>query len=143
MMCDDQRWDAMSSRQHDPQDAEYGPHRREGISSRTRSSPTRSAGEPRDDPHRTYSHTNGMIDNRPKTDIKPDAPWMPDLLGRGLRVAFCGKSHQKNAVRDRKWDYYFGYKGQGRYKDPIIAEGTDGQDKVYRDGWTTSSPTTR
>jgi len=137
MMCDDQRWDAMSIAGNTilktPNMDRIG---REGIVFRNAFITNSLCG-----PSRatiltgTYSHTNGMIDNRPKTDIRPEAPWMPDLLrAAGYEVAFCGKSHQKNAVRDRKWDYYFGYKGQGRYKDPIIAEGTDGKDIVYP-GW--------
>jgi arylsulfatase A-like enzyme len=136
-MCDDQRWDALSIAGNTvlktPNMDRIG---REGIVFRNAFVTNSLCG-----PSRatiltgTYSHTNGMIDNRPKTDIRPDAPWMPDLLrAAGYEVAFCGKSHQKNAVRDRKWDYYFGYKGQGRYKDPIIAEGTDGKDTVYP-GW--------
>ena len=137
MMCDDQRWDAMSLAGNailkTPNMDRIG---REGIVFRNAFVTNSLCG-----PSRatiltgTYSHTNGMVDNRPKTDIRPDAPWMPDLLrAAGYEVAFCGKSHQKNAVRDRKWDYYFGYKGQGRYKDPIIAEGTDGKDTEYK-GW--------
>lgn len=137
MMCDDQRWDAMSIAGNailkTPNMDRIG---REGIVFRNAFVTNALCG-----PSRatiltgTYSHTNGMIDNRPKTEIKPDAPWMPDLLrAAGYEVAFCGKSHQRNAVRDRKWDYYFGYKGQGRYKDPIIAEGTDGKDTVHQ-GW--------
>jgi arylsulfatase A-like enzyme len=137
MMCDDQRWDAMSLAGNTvlktPHMDRIG---REGIVFKNMFVINSLCG-----PSRatiltgTYSHTNGMIDNRPKTDIRPEAPWMPDLLrAAGYEVAFCGKSHQKNAVRDRKWDYYFGYKGQGRYKDPIIAEGTDGKDTVYP-GW--------
>jgi arylsulfatase A-like enzyme len=137
MMCDDQRWDAMSLGGNTvlktPNMDRIG---REGIIFKNMFVVNSLCG-----PSRatiltgTYSHTNGMIDNRPKTEIRPDTPWMPDLLrAAGYEVAFCGKSHQKNAVRDRKWDYYFGYKGQGRYKDPIIAEGTDGKDTVYP-GW--------
>jgi arylsulfatase A-like enzyme len=137
MMCDDQRWDAMSLAGNTvlktPNMDRIG---REGIVFRNAFVTNSLCG-----PSRatiltgTYSHTNGMIDNRPKTEIRPDAPWMPDLLrASGYEVAFCGKSHQKNALRERTWDYYFGYKGQGRYKDPIIAEGTDGKDTVYP-GW--------
>lgn len=137
MMCDDQRWDAMSIAGNailkTPNMDRIG---REGIVFRNAFVTNSLCG-----PSRatlltgTYSHTNGMIDNRPKTDIRPGVPWMPDLLrSAGYEVAFCGKSHQKNALRERTWDYYFGYKGQGRYKDPIIAEGTDGKDTVYP-GW--------
>jgi arylsulfatase A-like enzyme len=137
LMCDDQRWDAMSLAGNTilktPNMDRIG---REGIVFRNMFVINSLCG-----PSRatiltgTYSHTNGMVDNRPKSEIRPEAPWMPDLLrAAGYEVAFCGKSHQKNAVRDRKWDYYFGYKGQGRYKNPIIAEGTDGKDIEYP-GW--------
>ena len=82
----------------------------------------------------TYSHTNGVVDNKMRPMSK-DVPFMPELLrASGYDVAFCGKSHQKEALRDRTWDYYFGYKGQGRYNNPIIAEGTDGKD-VPHEGW--------
>ncbi len=82
----------------------------------------------------TYSHANGVIDNRMR-DMNPAVPWMPDLLrAAGYEVGFCGKSHQKNALRDRAWDFYFGYKGQGAYLNPTIAEGSDGKD-VKREGW--------
>ena len=82
----------------------------------------------------TYSHVNGVIDNRMR-EMNPAVPWMPELLrASGYEVGFCGKSHQKNALRDRTWDFYFGYKGQGAYLNPVIAEGTVGKD-AKRDGW--------
>ena len=137
MMCDDQRWDAMSLAGNailkTPNMDRIG---REGIVFKNAFVTNALCG-----PSRatlltgTFSHTHGMIDNRPKTEIRPGVPWMPDLLREaGYEVAFCGKSHQRGALRDRKWDYYFGYQGQGRYKDPVIAEGTDGKDTVYK-GW--------
>jgi arylsulfatase A-like enzyme len=82
----------------------------------------------------TYSHVNGVIDNRNRP-IDPKAPWLPDLLrAAGYDVAFYGKSHTKNALRDRTWDSYFGYQGQGRYHKPLIAEDVDGKD-VPHEGW--------
>ena len=79
-----------------------------------------------------YSHSHGIIDNKGKKRLKPDQPILSDLLhNAGYEVAFCGKSHISGALRDRKWDYYFGYKGQGRYQNPVIAEGVDGKDVVY------------
>lgn len=78
-----------------------------------------------------YSHANGVTDNFGK-QVPADIKMLPDYLrAAGYEVAFCGKSHIKGSLRDRKWDYYFGYKDQGRYVDPIIAEGVDGEDKVY------------
>ncbi len=81
-----------------------------------------------------YSHTHGVIDNKDRA-IKPGLPILPEMLREaGYEVAFCGKSHVSGALRDRKWDYYFGFKGQGRYLQPLIAEGTDGKDERY-DGY--------
>ncbi|HEX7900061.1 MAG TPA: sulfatase [Planctomycetota bacterium] len=82
----------------------------------------------------TYSHLNGVIDNRDRA-IDPKVPFLPDLLrAAGYEVAFYGKNHLKNALRDKTWDSYFAYKGQGRYDKPIIAEGVDGKD-VPHEGW--------
>jgi arylsulfatase A-like enzyme len=81
-----------------------------------------------------YSHTHGVIDNTGHK-IKADVPFLPDLLrAAGYEVAFCGKSHVAGALRDRTWDYYFGYQGQGNYLKPVIAEGTTGKDERH-DGW--------
>ncbi|MFO0814470.1 MAG: sulfatase [Gemmatales bacterium] len=78
-----------------------------------------------------YSHANGVLDNFGKA-VPQNIKLLPEYLREaGYEVAFCGKSHMKNALRDRPWDYYFGYKDQGRYIDPIIAEGVDGKDQVY------------
>lgn len=78
-----------------------------------------------------YSHANGVTDNFGKS-VPTNIKMLPEYLHEaGYEVAFCGKSHIKGALRDRPWDYYFGYKDQGRYVDPIIAEGVDGDDKVY------------
>jgi arylsulfatase A-like enzyme len=62
-------------------------------------------------------------------------PFVSEHLRKaGYEVAFCGKSHNKGAFRDREWDYYFGYNAQGRYVNPLVAEGTDGKDVVHQ-GW--------
>ncbi len=83
-----------------------------------------------------YSHANGVKDNTPKRpDVPQTIPLVSDILREnGYEVAFCGKSHQKSAFRDRKWDYYFGFRDQGNYLKPMIAEGTDGKDRLYP-GW--------
>src|SRR5215472_13325873 len=83
-----------------------------------------------------YSHSHGVRDNTAKRlDVPQSIPLVSDILrDAGYEVAFCGKSHQKSALRDRKWDYYFGFKDQGNYLKPVIAEGTDGKDTPY-DGW--------
>lgn len=85
-----------------------------------------------------YSHANGVLDNL-GSKLNPDAPWLPDELRKlGYEVAFCGKSHVPGNFRDKKWDYYFGYAGQGNYLKPVIAEsgpdGTIGKD-TPREGW--------
>lgn len=85
-----------------------------------------------------YSHANGVRDNL-GTRINPNAPWLPDELRKaGYEVAFVGKSHVPGHFRDKTWDYYFGFTGQGNYLKPVIAEsGPDGKigaDKPY-DGW--------
>lgn len=83
-----------------------------------------------------YSHTHGVRDNKGRR-IPAGTPILPELLrAAGYEVAFCGKSHVKGSLRDRKWDYYFGYKGQGDYLKPVIAEGVNGKDlprKGYMD----------
>jgi len=78
-----------------------------------------------------YSHTHGVIDNKNR-QIPADLPLVSDLLrAAGYQVAFCGKSHVAGALRDRTWDYYFGFEGQGDYLRPRIAEGVDGPDRPY------------
>lgn len=81
-----------------------------------------------------YSHVHGVIDNKQR-QIAADQPLVSDLLRQaGYEVAFCGKSHVAGALRDRQWDYYFGFRGQGSYLEPKIAEGVDGDDRLY-DGY--------
>ncbi len=79
-----------------------------------------------------YSHSHGVIDNK-RRPLPTDIPIISDYLREaGYQVAFCGKSHVRGALRDRYWDYYFGYVGQGRYLNPIIREGVNGEDREYR-----------
>jgi arylsulfatase A-like enzyme len=81
-----------------------------------------------------YSHTHGVIDNKERR-LDPMRPLVSDRLrAAGYEVGFCGKSHVAGALRDFKWDFYFGYRGQGTYFNPLIAEGTDGKD-VRHDGY--------
>ncbi len=85
-----------------------------------------------------YSHANGVLDNL-GSKLDPNVTWMPDVLrAAGYEVAFCGKSHVPGHFREKKWDYYFGFQGQGVYDNPRIAEsqpdGTIGPDRVYQ-GW--------
>jgi arylsulfatase A-like enzyme len=130
MMTDDQRWDALSCEgnkilQTPNMDriASEGIRFRNMFVTNSLCSPSRATFLTG-----LYSHTHGVIDNRAKK-LKGDQPILSDLLREvGYQVAFCGKSHIGGFLRDRTWDYYFGYKGQGRYLNPKIAEGTDGED---------------
>lgn len=133
MMTDDQRWDAMSCAgntilQTPNMDrlADEGIRFRNMFVTNSLCAPSRATlltGQ--------YSHTHGVIDNKGR-QLPAGQPILSDLLREaGYQVAFCGKSHVQGALRDREWDYYFGYKGQGRYRNPIIAEGVDGEDLEY------------
>jgi arylsulfatase A-like enzyme len=86
-----------------------------------------------------YSHSHGVIDhNVNQHKIPAVLKLLPDYLkDAGYEVAFCGKSHVAGALRERPWNYYFGYRGQGDYLKPVIAEGVDGvvgKDEPY-DGY--------
>lgn len=81
-----------------------------------------------------YAHQHGIPDNLARR-VRPDLVLLPDLLRQaGYEVAFVGKSHVQGALRDRTWDYYFGFVGQGIYHNPLIAEGTKGKD-LRREGY--------
>jgi arylsulfatase A-like enzyme len=74
-----------------------------------------------------YSQRHGVVDNKDRP-IASGLPILSDFLHEaGYEVAFCGKSHVKGALRDRYWDYYFGYVGQADYFVNRIAEGVDGR----------------
>jgi arylsulfatase A-like enzyme len=81
-----------------------------------------------------YSHSHGVIDNKNRS-LDAKQKLVSDYLREaGYATAFCGKSHIGGFLRDREWDYYFGYRGQGNYLKPMIAEGTKGKDQAY-DGY--------
>jgi arylsulfatase A-like enzyme len=133
MMTDDQRWDAMSCAGNKIlQTPNMDRIAREGVRFRN-SFVTNSLCAPSRATLLTglYSHAHGVIDNKGKS-IPATQPILPDLLREAsYEVAFCGKSHMAGALRDRKWDYYFGFRGQGIYNNPLIAEGTAGKDERY------------
>jgi arylsulfatase A-like enzyme len=77
-----------------------------------------------------YSHSTGALDNSTENDLLPaDIPLFTDLLREaGYEVAFCGKAHLKNGVRERYWDYYFGFNGPAtNYYHPSFYEGRKGK----------------
>jgi arylsulfatase A-like enzyme len=79
-----------------------------------------------------YSHTTGVRDNGKNVRLDRSHKTVAEILkDQGYEVAFIGKSHLEGALRDRPWDYYFGFKGQGRYVDPIVSENGE-PDRVYK-----------
>lgn len=136
MMCDDQRFDGLScggntivKTPHIDRIAKEGVMMKNAFVTYSLCAPSRGtllSG--------MYPHQHGVVDNFDRK-LKADVKILPEYLAEaGYEVAFCGKSHHQNALRDRKWDYYFGYKGQGNYLKPVIAEGTNSKD-VLHDGY--------
>jgi len=85
-----------------------------------------------------YSKTSGALDNKLlDTPLPYDIPIFTDLLhAAGYEVAMVGKAHVRNAVKDRYWDYYFGFNAPvTNYYRPVFAEGRKGDigpDKMYQ-----------
>lgn len=79
-----------------------------------------------------YSHMTGAIDNTHfdvNTPLPADIPLFTDLLHEaGYEVAIVGKVHVKNGVKERYWDYYFGFNSPATdYFKPTFAEGRNGK----------------
>ncbi|MGE3804618.1 MAG: sulfatase [Gemmataceae bacterium] len=80
-----------------------------------------------------YAHSHGVKDNQNPRLAGAHMVLSDQLRAAGYEVAFCGKSHLTGALRDRTWDYYFGYQDTD-YHDPKIAEsvnGKIGKDQVH------------
>lgn len=76
-----------------------------------------------------YSCATGAIDNRHQdVPLPTDIPLFTDLLHQtGYDVAIVGKAHVGNGVRERYWDYYFGFDAPAtNYYQPRFAEGRKG-----------------
>jgi arylsulfatase A-like enzyme len=74
-----------------------------------------------------YSHTSGAVDNQ-HSKVPEKFPIISDLIrNAGYEVAFIGKSHVEGSLMDRYWDYYFGFRGQADYQNPVIVEGRNGK----------------
>src|SRR6202161_3754550 len=74
-----------------------------------------------------YSHTSGAVDNQ-HSKVPKKFPIVTDLIrDGGYEIAFIGKSHVEGALMDRYWDYYFGFRGQADYLNPVIVEGIKGK----------------
>jgi arylsulfatase A-like enzyme len=79
-----------------------------------------------------YSKTTGALGNPNDKDLDQalpaDIPLFTDLLHQaGYEVAIVGKVHVKNGVRERYWDYYFGFNAAvTNYYFPTFREGRKG-----------------
>jgi arylsulfatase A-like enzyme len=77
-----------------------------------------------------YSHTHGVRRNGMALSLKHKT--FPEILkDAGYETAFIGKWHNIDLGRDRGFDYFFGFKGQGRYRNPVISENY-GPEKEYK-----------
>lgn len=79
-----------------------------------------------------YGHTTGVTENSPgKNGFRPNEPTIIEhLKAAGYEVGFVGKSHIEGALRDRPFDDYFGFEGQGTYFNPKISS-NGGPDIVH------------
>ncbi|HWF66346.1 MAG TPA: sulfatase [Acidobacteriaceae bacterium] len=78
-----------------------------------------------------YSKTTGARsnpNNHPNQPLPADIPIFTDLLHKaGYEVAIVGKVHVQNGVRERYWDYYFGFNAAvTNYYFPTFREGRKG-----------------
>jgi arylsulfatase A-like enzyme len=83
-----------------------------------------------------YSHSTGAVGNEPTTrvtsgkgngPIPHSIPLVTELLRQaGYDVGFFGKAHINGGLRDRHWDYYFGFNGRTDYYNPTLIEGIAG-----------------
>jgi arylsulfatase A-like enzyme len=75
-----------------------------------------------------YAHSHLVCANRitPRLEevaLSKDFVTFPEIMqAHGYETAFIGKSHFRPYLRDRGFDYYFGFEGHGRYRDPVVAE---------------------
>jgi arylsulfatase A-like enzyme len=77
-----------------------------------------------------YSYAAGAVSNETtKGPLSSDIPLFTDLLHQaGYEVAIAGKVHVKNGVKERYWDYYFGFNaGSTDYDRPKFFEGRKGE----------------
>lgn len=68
-----------------------------------------------------YSHNHGL--RRNGMALAAEHKTFPEILKEnGYQTAFIGKWHNTDLGKDRSFDYSFGFKGQGKYYDPVISE---------------------
>lgn len=76
-----------------------------------------------------YVHNHGVRLNGQA--LAPEQKTFLEYLKEaGYETAFIGKWHNTDLGKGRGLDYYFGFKGQGRYLNPIISENY-GPDREY------------
>jgi arylsulfatase A-like enzyme len=85
-----------------------------------------------------WSRSTGALDNQLlNTPLPKDIPVFTDQLREvGYKTAILGKVHTRNALKERYWDYYFGFNAPNtNFYNPRYAEGRDGKigpEKVYK-----------
>jgi len=76
-----------------------------------------------------YAHIHGVRLNG--QSLPAEQTTFPELLkASGYETAFIGKWHNRDQGKGRGFDYTFGFKGQGRYRNPVISENF-GPEKEY------------
>jgi arylsulfatase A-like enzyme len=76
-----------------------------------------------------YVHNHGV--RRNGGELSLDQRTFPEVLkAAGYETAFIGKWHNNDLGKGRGFDYTFGFKGQGRYHNPVISENF-GPEKEY------------
>jgi arylsulfatase A-like enzyme len=96
-----------------------------------------------------YSKTTGALDNKgANVPLPSDIPIFTDLLHEaGYEVAIVGKVHVRNGVRERYWDYYFGFNAPAtNYYNPRFREGRKGvvgEELIYKNSYADDLATDR
>jgi len=77
-----------------------------------------------------YVHNHGVRRNGMSLPMEQKT-FLEILKEAGYETAFIGKWHNRDRAENRGLDYYFGFKGQGRYNNPIASENF-GPDTEYK-----------
>lgn len=77
-----------------------------------------------------YVHNHGVRRNGMSIPMEQKT-FLEILKEAGYETAFIGKWHNRDRAENRGLDYYFGFKGQGRYNNPIVSENF-GPDTEYK-----------